>query len=46
MKRHGKSARVLANEITGNNHAKKEAAYTALNKKIADALGPDFDKPL
>jgi hypothetical protein len=46
MKRRGKSARVLANEITGESHSKKEAAYAALNKKIVDEIGPDFDKPL
>jgi hypothetical protein len=44
--RRGRPARILANDITGENHRTREAAYNALNKKIAETLGPDFDKPL
>ena len=41
----GKSARVLANKITGKDEFTKRAAYDALNAKIVEALGPDFDRP-
>lgn len=46
MKRHGRSARVLANEITGQNHRTARAAYVALNAHIVDTLGPEFNRPL
>lgn len=46
MKRHGRSARVLANEITGQNHRTAKAAYTALNTHIVNALGEDFNRPI
>lgn len=46
FKRRGRSARVLANEITGRELRTARAAYTALNQYIVNLLGPDFDKPL
>ena len=46
LKRRGRSARVLANEITGENHRTAVAAYTALNARIVAVMGPDFNKPL
>jgi hypothetical protein len=46
MKRHGHSARVLANEITGQNRRTARDAYGALNAHIVARLGEKFDKPL
>ena len=46
MRRRGRSARVLANEITGQNHRTTVAAYGALNDRIVAVMGPDFNKPL
>jgi hypothetical protein len=46
LKRHGRSARILANEITGQNHRTAIAAYGALNERITETLGAGFDKPL
>ena len=46
MRRHGRSARQLANDITGENHRTARAAYVALNEHIVNALGPQFDRPL
>lgn len=46
LKRHGRSARVLANEITGSTARTAKAAYGPLNRKIVDRLGADFDRPL
>jgi hypothetical protein len=42
----GRSARQLANEITGRNWRTARQAYAALNTHIAAAMGPAFDKPL
>jgi hypothetical protein len=42
----GPSARQLANEITGEDHKTRKAAYKALNKKIVDEIGPEFDRPI
>lgn len=44
--RNGTSARILANRITGQNHARRNAAYTALNAHIVTHLGQQFDRPL
>jgi len=46
MHRHGRSARVLANEITGQNCRTAVKAYEALNAHIVSALGESFDRPL
>jgi hypothetical protein len=46
LMRRGRSARVLANEITGENHRTRVEAYKALNKKIVNEIGPDFDRPI
>ncbi len=42
----GASARQLANEITGHNHKRARDAYVALNLKIVEAFGPEFNRPL
>jgi hypothetical protein len=41
----GKSARQLANAITGQNCRTREIAYDMLNAHIVSALGPEFDRP-
>lgn len=41
-----RSARVLANEITGQNHRTARAAYDALNAHIVAVFGAKFDRPL
>jgi hypothetical protein len=46
MKRHGRSARVIANEAMGTDHRTARKAYVAFNQFIVARLGPDFDKPL
>jgi hypothetical protein len=46
LKRRGRSARQLANDITGQNHRTAIKAYAALNDHIVTALGPDFNRPL
>ena len=46
MRRRGRSARVLANEITGRNDRTARAAYTALNAHIVAGMGERFDRPL
>ncbi len=46
MKRHGRSARVLANEITGENHRTARAAYDALDAHIVSVLGEAFRRTL
>lgn len=46
MKRRGRSARQLANEITGKNDRTCVEAYASLNAKIVETLGADFDRPL
>jgi hypothetical protein len=43
---HSPSARVLANQITGQNHRSAVKAYGALNAFIVAELGADFDRPL
>ena len=40
------SVKDLANDITGENHRLKRDAYKALNAKIVETIGSDFDKPL
>jgi hypothetical protein len=42
----GRSARQLANEITGENHRTAVAAYAGLNAHIVKNLGTNFDRPL
>jgi hypothetical protein len=42
----GRSARRLANEITGQNHRAGVAAYDALNARIVQVMGARFDRPL
>lgn len=42
----GKSARVLANEITGKNHRLARVAYMELNAHIVKHLGEKFNRPL
>lgn len=46
MRRSGKSARQLANDITGENHRTAVKAYGALNALIAETLGDSFNRPL
>jgi len=46
MQRRGKSARVLANEITGKNHRLARVAYMELNAHIVKHLGEEFNRPL
>ena len=46
LKKRGRSARVLANEITGQNHRTAAAAYAALNDHITAKLGEKFGQPL
>lgn len=45
MTRHGRPARILANEITGRSDKTKRAAYNALNAHIVTILGSGFDRP-
>lgn len=40
-----RSARVLANEITGHNAQTREIAYDLLNAYIVASLGPEFNRP-
>lgn len=42
----GRSARQLANEITGQDHKTSRKAYEALNTHIVNAFGKQFNKPL
>lgn len=42
----GKSARQLANDITGKNHRTAAAAYAALNEHIVATMGESFNRPL
>lgn len=42
----GKSARQLANEITGQEHRTARAAYEALDKYITEKMGRSFARPL
>lgn len=46
MKRRGRSARVLANEITGHHHGNAIGAYVALDEHIAMHLGEQFRRAL
>jgi hypothetical protein len=46
LKRHGRSARVLANKITGVNYRTAKEAYKALNDHIVETYGEQFDRPL
>ena len=46
LKRRGRSARVLANEITGGNARTARDAYAALNDHIVRTFGAEFNKPL
>jgi hypothetical protein len=46
LRRHGRSARQIANEITGQNHRTAVQAYAALNDRIVTELGPEFGRPL
>lgn len=46
MKRRGRSARVLANAITGQDHRTARAAYAALDAHITGTLGEQFARPL
>lgn len=46
LSRRGRSARQLANEITGKSHKTREKAYEELNAFIVASFGSDFDKPL
>jgi hypothetical protein len=48
MKQRGRAPTTLqlATEITGVPTRSKAAAYAALNAKIVEALGPEFDRPL
>lgn len=46
MRRHGRSARQLANEITGQECRTARAAYAALNTHITTRLGEQFSRPL
>ena len=42
----GRSARQLANAITGQNHRTARAAYDALNVHIVATMGEQFNRPL
>lgn len=42
----GRPTLVLANEITGIQTKSKKVGYEALDRKIVEALGPNFAKPL
>jgi hypothetical protein len=44
--RRGTSARILANRITGKDLQSGVKAYEALNKKIVETLGEQFNRPL
>jgi hypothetical protein len=46
LKRRGRSARQLANQITGQDHRTAVAAYAALDAHIVSALGENFARPL
>ena len=42
----GRSARVLADEITGQSHRTARAAYAALDAHIVEYIGAEFGRPL
>lgn len=46
MKRHGRSARAIANDLLGTNHRTAVKTYAALNAYVVDKLGSQFDRPL
>jgi hypothetical protein len=46
LKRGGRSARQLANEITGKNDRTAKAAYASLDEFITGKLGQEFSRPL
>lgn len=46
MKRRGRPARVLANEITGKNCRTRIEAYGELDDLIAVKIGVEFSRPL
>ena len=46
MKKRGRPAVTIANELTGCTSRNKRTAYAALNTYITDALGAEFDVPL
>jgi len=46
LKRRGRSARQMANDITGKNDRTAVKAYASLNAHIVSILGPEFDRPL
>ena len=46
LKRRGRSARQLANAITGHNDRTAKAAYARLNAHIVASYGQQFDNPL
>lgn len=46
MRRTGRSARILANEITGSKARSAVAAYEALNAHIVKTYGETFNRPL
>jgi hypothetical protein len=46
LKRRGRSARQLANDITGHNNRTAVKAYASLNTYIVEHYGQQFDNPL
>lgn len=46
LKRRGRSAKMLADRITKKRHKTRRASYIALNAKIVEVLGQEFDRPL
>lgn len=46
LTRRGRSARMLANEITGKNCRTRVEAYEALNDHIVAKMGDGYDRPL
>jgi hypothetical protein len=46
LKRHGRSANTIANEIMGTSYRVKRVTYMAFNAYITEKLGADFSQPL
>ena len=46
LKRRGRSARQLANAITGHNDRTAKAAYARLNTYVIEHYGQQFSRPL